>query len=72
ELEPAAEATPGLSESFEEIQLQYPQITPEIFNEYDRDGDGMLSPLEQESLSMEVNNPDGIGGQVGGLDEDGI
>ncbi|MBS1302058.1 EF-hand domain-containing protein [Loktanella sp. SALINAS62] len=72
QLEPIVEPTPGLAENLEEVQMTFPKITRETFRQYDRDGDGMLSPLEQEMLTMDANSSGGIAGQVGALDGEGL
>ncbi|KQI69672.1 hypothetical protein AN189_04580 [Loktanella sp. 3ANDIMAR09] len=63
---------PGLTETYESIQDQYPDITPELFARFDRDGDGLLSGFEQQQLFSQAQNPNGITGTLGRLDDDEI
>ncbi|WP_394152533.1 EF-hand domain-containing protein [Loktanella salsilacus] len=62
----------GLSKTLEEMQLQYPGMTPEVFAQFDADSNGVLDSGEQQAVFQEASSPDGIGGTAGELDEDAV
>ena len=62
----------GLSKSLEEMQLQYPGMSQQVFATFDVDSNGLLDSGEQEAVFQEATSPDGITGTAGELAEDAV
>ena len=62
----------GLSKTLDQMQLQYPGMTQEIYASFDADGNGLLDSFEQQAVFQESSSPDGIGGTAGALSMDAV